>query len=94
MFATARPQPVAGVHSQPDARVMARSCHLALVVGLFAILLFAPPAHATQVDRSRWLMGTLWQFSAHTTPEDSTLAGHALDAGLDEVARLERLLSN
>lgn len=71
-----------------------RAGHRMLLAGALGALLFAAPTRAAQVERSRWLMGTMWQFSAHTTPEDSARTGGDLDAGLDEVARLELLLSN
>ena len=77
-----------------DRHAWSRASHRALLTSLLAALLFALPASAAQVERSRWLMGTLWLFSARTTPEDSLRTGSDLDAGLDEVAALEPLLSN
>ena len=51
--------------------------------------LLAAPGHAGAVERSRWLMGTLFTFRA---PE--AVAAPALEAALDSVGSLETRLSN
>lgn len=71
---------------------------LPLALALAATIVLAPASAAegtgTNVIRARWLMGTLWTFTATAAPSDSAATGRALDAALDSVAALERALSN
>ena len=66
----------------------------AAAAALLAALCCALPARAGEVQRARWLMGTLWTAAAPAAAADSARTGGALDAALDEVATLEALLSN
>lgn len=62
-------------------------------LGMFvSLLLGAACAHAGEVQRARWLMGTL--FTAQAAGGDTLAVGAALDAALDHVAALEDALSN
>ncbi|HXS82277.1 MAG TPA: FAD:protein FMN transferase [Methylomirabilota bacterium] len=61
-----------------------------LLAGAVVACVCAPrPAAAESATRARWLMGTLWTFTA-----ESHDAAPAIDAALDTVASLERRLSN
>ena len=61
-----------------------------LLAGALVACACAPRlAAAEPVTRARWLMGTLWTFTA-----EGPDAGPAFDAALDTVAALERRLSN
>jgi thiamine biosynthesis lipoprotein len=67
------------------------------VVALLAVTHLAavaapPPADAARVSRARYLMGTLCTGSAEA--RDTASAARAIDAALDEIARLERVMSN
>jgi thiamine biosynthesis lipoprotein len=53
----------------------------------------APAPERTLVERSRKAMGTIWKMSALAAPADHDKAGRALTQALDEVDRLEALLS-
>jgi thiamine biosynthesis lipoprotein len=53
----------------------------------------APAQERTLVERSRRAMGTIWKMSALAAPADHDKAGRVLTQALDEVDRLEALLS-
>ena len=73
---------------------------LPFALALAATIVLAPASAGAaertgaNVTRARWLMGTLWTFTATAAPADSAATGRALDAALDSVAALERSLSN
>src|SRR5262245_33018802 len=52
-----------------------------------------PPLGAEHVVRARYLMGTIFRFEA-PAGRDAEATTAALEAGLDEISRWEKILSN
>jgi len=70
--------------------MIARGSRRWLLAGALVACACAPRSAAAEpATRARWLMGTLWTFTA-----EGGNAGAAIDAALDTVASLERRLSN
>ena len=68
----------------------ARGAERWLMAGALVACAWTARASAAEpVTRARWLMGTLWTFTA-----EGDEAGAAIEAALDTVASLERRLSN